>query len=241
MQVMMRDCFEINEPFNYGSFGKVYRTNIDGKNYCYKEFKKQFPKDLIRNIASFTDEEYSKEFLTPLYMVHNFGDTTFSGYLTNYYDGLIEIDDVYERAKKILLLKKAKLSIMKFHKCYGRIHGDLNGSNILFDENDLAYLLDFDSSLRINQQVGSTKSFSMLVEDYLKMYPLDYSLDAYSFNLNTLAILGNSDTFSVLSGIRRGTFSIPEENIMVRKLSRELLLENTKKPYSGQYIIDYID
>lgn len=241
MKVMPREFFEISEPFNYGSFGEVYKTEIDGKTYCYKEFKKQFPQDIIRNIASFTDEEYSKEFLTPLYMVHSFGDTTFRGYLTDYYEGLIEIEDVYERAKKILLLKKAKLSIMKFHKCYGKIHGDLNGSNMLFDENDLAYLLDFDSSLRINQPVGSTRSFSMLVEDYLKLYPLDYSVDAYSFNLNTLAILGKSDPFNVLEGIRKGSFSIPEENIMVRKLSRELLLENPRKPYSGQYIIDYID
>ncbi|MBQ8902406.1 MAG: hypothetical protein IJY87_05045 [Bacilli bacterium] len=241
MRVMPRECFEIDKPFNYGSFGNVYKTEIEGKTYCYKEFKKEFPSDIIRNISSFTDEEYSEEFLTPLYMVHTFGKASFSGYLTNYFENLIEIEDVYERAKKILLLKKAKLTIMKFHKCYGRIHGDLNGSNMLFGENDLAYLLDFDSSLRISQPVGSTRSFSMLVEDYLKLYPLDYSVDAYSFNLNTLAILGKSDPFNVLDAIRKGTFRISEENIMTRKLSRELLLENPRKPYSGQYIIDYID
>ena len=241
MKVLPKEYFEIDKPFNYGSFGEVYKTTIDGQSYCYKEFKKQFSKDIIRNIASFTDEEYSKEFLTPLYMVHAFGDSSFCGYLTKYYDELFEIEDVYERARKIMLLKKAKLSILKFHKCYGRIHGDLNGSNMLFDNANLAYLLDFDSSLRIGQPVGNTRSFSMLVEDYLKLYPLDYSVDAFSFNLNTLAILDKSDPFSVIGKIQKGNFELPEENLMVRKLSRELLLENPRKPYSGEYIIDYID
>jgi len=242
MQVIPREELQVPEkPFNYGSFSSVYKIEYNSKTYCFKQITWAYSKDIWDNISSMTDEIFSPEFLTPLYMVQSKDTHCFDGYLTEFDERLKDIQDIYDRDRKILMLKKARLAILKLHEENNRIHGDLSSSNMLFN-NDLekAFLIDFDSSLKINQQVKNNISFSRPVKEYLKYHPLDFNVDAYSFNLNTLAILGKIDPEIMLLKIADDNFFIPEDNPMIRKLSRELLLGNTRNAYSGEYIIDYV-
>ena len=112
--------------------------------------------------------------------------------------------------------------------------------NILFDDElEKAYLIDFDSCLEINQTLGSTISFSKETIEYLKHNKLDYRLDIYNFNLATLMSLSNKNVVEILEKINEGTSLLIEENKDIKRLSRELILDD-RKTYSGEYIVDYL-
>lgn len=242
MKGVAKEFLGVSSPFKSGRFSNFYMADLEGKQYVYREFKDKIPQDIIRNIANLTDERYSEEYLTPLFLVHNFSKNAFDGYLTEPNDRLITLDEIedYERKKEVL--REAKSIITKLHKYYGRVHGDVNISSILFDtDSEKVFLQNFDNSIKIGQSLESQKFFSEYIKNYLKYNPLDYSVDIYSFNLNTLAILSGLTPHEVIKGLLYGQFNLPEENIMVRKLSKELLLDGTKKKYSGKFIIDYIE
>lgn len=242
MKVIPREVISVKEPFKIGNFGNIYKTEVNKEKYCYKEFKVNYPRDIIKNLADLTNECFSEEYLTPKYMVVDLDENNFNGYLTKDNGSLCAIKKDLEVDKQILLLKKAQLITLKLHSQFGRIHGDLNDENILFSEDNYEpFLLDFDSSLRFGQPVGSLVSFSKPIKDYLKYYSVDYKIDAYSFNLTTLAVLIGCDWMDVLSRISNDDYNFPNENVMTRKLAKEMLLRDTKKPYSGEYIINYID
>lgn len=225
-----------DKPFSHGFFSDIYKVELNGKIYCYKEFNQRYPDDIINNLVEMTYEDFSVEFLTPLFMVLNENGQRYCGYLTEYKENFKKID----KTNKIQLLKNARNIISKFHIDYGRVHGDLTPSNMLFDENGNAYLLDFDSSLKTTQKLGSNNSFLWPVKDFLRLYPLDFSVDAYIFNITTLAVLNNIDITYMLRQMASGNIMIPEINKKIKRLSDELLLKDIRKPYSGEYIIDYV-
>jgi len=239
MKFIEKTDIEIMNLLNYGSFSDVYRAFYCESMYCYKKLLNSYPKDIMINIAKLTEKKLSDEFLIPKFIIGK-NEENFEGYLSPYNPDLIEINDVFSRKRKILMLKKAKLAIEKLHSIYNIIHGDINIGNILFDDElEKAYLIDFDSCLEINQTLGSTISFSKETIEYLKHNKLDYRLDIYNFNLATLMSLSNKNVVEILEKINEGTSLLIEENKDIKRLSRELILDD-RKTYSGEYIVDYL-
>lgn len=225
-----------------GNFSEVRKVIFDNKEYCFKYFTRGYSKDIINNICSLTDIKFKKQYLVPLYMVEtSSGDII--GYLTNYNNKLENIKNVTSRNERILLLKNTKKIIEELHSQYKIIHGDIVKENLLFDiEKKKSFLLDFDSSLKIGTEPQSTDSFRIFVKDYIKYYSHNIGLDIYTFNVTTLMILSNMyQSVDVLfDDIKYGDYHMQEENKEIKKLTKELLLRNTRKEYSGEYIIDYL-
>lgn len=225
-----------------GNFSEVRKAMFDNKIYCFKFFTKGYPKDIIDNIASLTDISFKEQYLVPLYMVEtNSGDII--GYLTHYDETLEKIENIKSREERILLLKDTRKIIEELHKEYKIVHGDLVKENLLFNiQNKKSFLLDFDGSLNIGTTPKSTDSFRMFVKEYLKYYSLNRGLDIYTFNVTTLMILSKMyhsvDVF--FDDVLYGDFHIPEENKDIKRLTKELLLKDIHKPFSNEYIIDYL-
>lgn len=225
-----------------GNFSEVRKVIFDNKEYCFKFFTRGYSKDIIDNICSLTDTRFKEQYLTPLYMV----ETSFDGiigYLTNYNNKLENIKNVTSRNEKILLLKNTKTIIEELHSQYKIIHGDIVKDNLLFDiEKKKSFLLDFDGSLKIGTVPKSTDSFRIFVKDYINYYSHNIGLDIYTFNVTTLLILSNMyQSVDVLfDDIKYGDFHLQEENKEIKRLTKELLLEDTHKPFSNEYIIDYL-
>ena len=240
MNIVSKQDLKYQNLVEHGTFSDIYSVLQSGSEFYYKEFREEYPLDIIKNIAMFTDENYSEEFLTPRYMVRDSETNAFSGYLTNPKKSLYQISEIKNLEEQKILLMQAKSSILKLRYYYGIIHGDLNKKNILIDELNVANILDFDTALRFGQPVGSDSLFPSIIKDYLKYNPFDERIDTYGFNLTTLATILNCDWKEVLSKIYNDDYSIPGETIMCRKLAKELLLTDSKKKYSGEFIIDYI-
>lgn len=227
------------KQFNYGSFSHVFEAYYNGILFCYKQFRKDYPDDILNNLCELTEEDYSNEFVPPLMMVFENGKIV--GYLSDLKKNAIELDEIFDLKKRKLLLKQAKLVLQKLHTKYSRVHGDINHANFIYDEKKMqAYLIDFDSSLKFGQKVGSTISFPSYLMEYLKYYPFDYLADIYEFNLQTLVLLARKNHQDILNGIKDGNYPISEKFPEARKLCRELTLTETNKKISGEFIIDYL-
>ena len=230
---------QIVKQFNYGSFSHVFEAYYNGMLFCYKQFRRDYPEDILKNICEMTEECYSCEFAPPLLMV--FENAKIVGYLCDLKKNTIEIDEIFDIKKKKLLLQKAKIVLTKFHREYKRIHGDINHANFIFDEELMQpYLIDFDSSLKFGQEVGSKVSFPGYLIDYLQYYPFDYLADVYEFNLLTLIILARKNHKVLLEEIKDGIYPVGESLKDVRRLCRELVLDDSRKQISGEFIIDYL-
>jgi len=229
---------QIIRQFNYGSFSHVFEVVFDGKLYCYKQFKIEYPNDILENICQMTEESYSSEFVTPLFVV--FDKNKIVGYLSSL-KRAVELDEIYDIKKKKILLKQAKLTLQKLHRDYERVHGDINHANIIYDEKAMQpYIIDFDSSLKFGQEIKSTFSFPNYLLDYLQYYPFDYLADIYEFNLQTLVLLTRKNHKDLLNDISKAVYPVGEKFVMARKLCRELTLFDTRNKISGEFIIDYL-
>lgn len=227
------------KQFNYGSFSHVFEAYYNGKLYCYKQFRRDYPDDILNNICDMTEEEYDVEFAPPLIIVYD--NEKIIGYLSDLKKETKELDEVFDLKKRKILLMKAKLVLQKLHTKYNRVHGDINHANFIYDEKKMqAYLIDFDSSLKFGQEVGSTISFPSYLMEYLKYYPFDYLVDIYEFNLQTLVLLARKNHQDILKGIKEGNYPISEKFPEARKLCRELTLTETNKKISGEFIVDYL-
>ena len=112
---------------------------------------------------------------------------------------------------------------------------------MLFNELMNAFLLDFDSSLIFGQSYENKLSFRLFVQDYLKYYQPDKNMDIYTFNVTTLKMLSDCPRVKLLlDDIATDEFNMFQDKKEVKKLMKELLLRDTRKEYSGEYIIDYL-
>ena len=248
MEVINIRDIKKGDYFNFGAFSNVYKVEIDGKMYAYKEYKKSINL-IVKNIVSeLTEEDYSGCFLTPKYLIESSSGQNILGYLSEYDNNLKDIDDIFDKSKKIRLLKNAKEILIRWHNESKRIHGDINSSNMLFDEEkEKSYFLDFDTSLKINTKFNKNYDiddfpFSDYVYEYLAYYPFNEEIDTYMFNLTTLLILSNKSSFlDLMEVIRFEKLDIIKENKDVKRLSKKLLFIDTKKSFGKDYIIDYIN
>ena len=91
------------------------------------------------------------------------------------------------------------------------------------------------------QNYENKQSVRLFVQRYLKYYPMSRNMDIYTFNVTTLKMLGNYPEINTLfEDIAKDKFYMFQENKNIKRLTKELLLRDTKKRYSGEYIIDHI-
>lgn len=230
---------------NKGSYSFVTLVKFCGKVYCYKHLYSFTDPTTIDRIVEFTDMDFPSHFLIPRYIVKN--KDKIEGYLTEYNETLEEIEDCFTKREQIKLLKSARKLTDILHKELRYIHGDLHYGNMLFDRSNFdSYIFDFDFSFKIGDSPTIIKDFKQVLKDYLKYYPYDEKVDSYLFNISTLHILNRDkdknsmDDYDLLCMIEQERYDIPETNDDVKRLSKELLLQDTRKPYSGEYIIDYL-
>ena len=243
MKILSVNELEVIKFLNTGTYSLVSLVKFDNKIYCYKFFRYPYSdNNIIDRIAKLTDINFPEKFLVPLYMVKDgFG---ISGYLSNYNENLLEINDCFMRDEQIKLLKSARNLSSFLHDELKYIHGDLHYGNLLCNKDNLStYFLDFDFSMKIGDVPNIIDDYSELVQYYLQYYPFDKNVDIFLFNLSTLHILKNEYAWDddLLYAIFNDSYEIPEMNNDVKRLSKELLLRDISKPYSGEYIIDYID
>ncbi len=237
--VNFRDII-LGDKIGRGASGEVRKCTFDGNQYCIKILEKTYPRSVVSNIRNMTSKDFTKEYFVPLYVVE--GTTgNFFGYLMNYDEKLKEASKLKELREKLIFLKRARDVIDKLHIEYKRVHGDLVSENMLYDEIFNSFLIDFDSSLKFGKKYEDKQTVRLFVQDYLKYYPVDKNMDIYTFNVTTLKMIGNIPRVDILlDDIAEGEFFMFQENEDIKKLTKELLLRDTRKKYSGEYIIDHI-
>lgn len=143
--------------------------------------------------------------------------------------------------KQIRYLKIAKHLVVNLHNEFKYIHGDISASNIIVDDNVKVYLCDFDTAIKFGQEPSDYTWYSDNLLKYFYYYKFDERVDIYKFNLMTIAVLLNKYEHEVFSLIEQDKLGDLGENKNVKRLAKELLLQDTRKPYSGEFIIDYLE
>jgi len=240
MRVVNYKALKEFEFLDYGNFSNVFKVKFYDEYFAYKEFKKLYDNVIIDNICEMTEVDFGEHYLTPFYMVEKELHWRFPGYLMYCPD---DIEDLWMVVNnRLRYLKFAKLLVQNLHKEHKYIHGDVNPSNFFVNtDEDLVYLGDFDSTLKIGQEPETKFSFSNFTREYLKYYKFDEKIDVYNFNLTTLSVLLNKSEEEIFELLLTDNCDLLESNQDVKKLSKELLLLDTRKPYSGEYIVDYLD
>lgn len=242
MNVIKENQINCIRQFNFGAFSYVYQVELNGIEYAYKKYNDFFSSSFLNAIVPLMEEKLPEEFLIPKFIVESTKGTN-RGYLSLFKDNLQELDEVYEKNIKIKCLKNARDLLEELHKTYKIVHGDIHGGNVQFDVANLKpYFLDFDMSFHIGEELTNKKErdFSDNAYFYLKYGKLDYNLDVYMFNLMTLSLMsGMYSESEILELLQDGSLDMRDMNADVKRLSKELVWDNSKKEYSGEYIIDY--
>lgn len=230
---------QVKEQFEFGGFSTVHKAYYNNVLYCFKKFTSEYPSYILENLKELTEMNFSDEFVVPKVLVtHN---NEILGYLSDLKENTGDITDFCDIELQKILLKKSKLVLQKLHHDYKRIHGDLNLSNFIYSFYTLKpYLIDFDSSLKFGSEVKCLTSFPESLLDYLKYYQLDYLADIYEFNLLTLSVIEKKWPWQILDEMNDGVYNFDDKPKEVRRLCRELSLEDTTKKISGEFIIDYL-
>lgn len=222
----------------YGGSTKIFTADYNNHNYCYRVYKECFiDKIMLRRMGALTEEEFSEEYLKPYYMV----DKT-KGTLSEYVKNTQNLGFICDRNKLLRYLRISKILLLNLHKEYKYIHGDISSSNILVNDDEVkTYICDFDTATKIGQAPIDWTWFSDNLLLYFHYYKFDEKVDIYKFNLMTMAVLLNKyehEVFPLIEQNELGEFGADKN---VKRLAKELLLLDARKPYSGEFIIDYLD
>lgn len=241
------DIKELNilRKLNKGTFCNVYLVEFDGKQYCYKEIVYSYADDKsMVKLCDLTEQSFDKQFIVPEFMVFVSARCLFTGYLSKYDPNLVSIFNPFSREEKIKLLRSVRNNIEELHKNYNIIHGDLHLKNILCHKYNLeTALIDFDFSQMYGEVPSNFSNYGIAMQNYVKKFLFDFNADIYYFNLSTFMLLAEIERGSyddLMSTIFKGQYYFSEMNNDVKYLIKELTLEDTRKSYSGKYIIDYI-
>jgi len=245
MKIINFRDLKIIKKINYGNYSDIFLIEYCGKQYCYKHFTYLYDDiETIDRLGKFTETKLDKHFIVPLLMVENTSGTRITGYITEYDKNLVDIEECFSRNEKIILLKSIKEKIELLHKELRIIHGDIHLSNVLCDKKSLdTYLIDFDLSLPKGVYPYTILDYSAAATYFIRKYGFNEDLDKYIFNFATFQLLSNIDEMTEITynRIKNDQYNILESNKDVKRLVKELVLENNKKHYSGEYIIDYIN
>lgn len=225
-----------------GNFIRLFTAEFNENLYAYLVFKElQYDNWMIENIGDLTEEAFSEEFLSPLYLVGKPNKFRFNGMLGRYEKDAYDLGFIKERSKLLKYLKIAKEVLLKLHNEFKYIHGDVSSSNFIVDQTmDKVFMCDMVTATKIGMAPKSYWYLSIDLDDYLKYYGFNKELDIYKFNLMTLAVLTDEYERDVFDLILNDKITFLEENKNVKRLAKELLLPDTRKSYSGEFIIDYM-
>jgi len=226
-----------------GNYARLFTAELDKKLYAYLVFKDlQYDNWMIENIGELTEENFSEEFLSPLYLVGKSYKYRFNGILCNYKKEASDLGFIKGHAKLLKYLRKSKEVLLKLHNEFKYIHGDVSASNLLVDKDeDKVYMCDMVTAIKVGKTPKSYWYLSMDLDNYLRYYGFNKGMDIYKFNLMTLAVLTDKYEQEVFELLENDKIDFLEGNKEAKRLSKELLLENARKPYSGEFIIDYLD
>ena len=245
MRIVDIKDLKIIRRLNKGTFSNVYIVELDDKKYCYKEIVHPYADDnSMVKLCDMTDESFENQFIIPKFMVFSSARSLFTGYLSIYAPNLVSIFNPFTREEKIKLLKSVRNNIEILHNNYNIVHGDLHLKNILCHKNVFeTALIDFDFSQRCGEAPSTFCNYGIAMQNYVQKFPFDFKADIYYFNLSTFMLLAEIERSyyeETMEIILKEQYYFSEINNDVKKLVRELRLDDTKKSYSGDYIIDYL-
>ena len=235
-----------DSPINFGGHSNIFKCidKYTDQFVCYKEFCSleymNAIKDTILNLIKMYGN-YDYAFPSSIVFDKERCD---KGYITDYYEGYISIDDlVLSHEKKLELIKKARELVEKLHKDYKCLHADLAPWNFLYNEYlDHLVLCDFDTSLFMNKDNKiNDLVHSVITLNYLKYQKLDEGLDIYLFNLFTYAILNNVNFNDVLYMVRNNKYGVLSDNEKAKKILSSYDELNNGKILKKEYIMDFIN
>lgn len=192
------------DEYSSGTFGEIRRCILDGKLYALKTFIDPFYLVGKRMKIEYLSEVNQKELITPKLWVKKDDET--SSYLTDWCDandvGFLKKEENLN--KKIKTLKKAKEAILVMHN-ENIIHGDLVDSNIIVDEKDNCYIIDFDNATYNGYDtfLCDVNDFS---HDFIKKYGIRKEIDIFLFNLITFSVINGCKLETVRQNILQGNF-----------------------------------
>lgn len=223
-----------------GNFSNVYEIMYNNKTYAYKEFKTTFYDfKTIDNIIKLSKQKIDKHYIVPNHIVYG-NKKNMLGYLSKYDKELKTLKSIKSTSQLLDVLKDLKNRIEILHKEYKIIHNDIVKENILISKDLTSYMLDFDSSKKINEIPQNNEMLRLFIKEYIRNFGYDKNIDIYAFNLLCLTQIYNYPNFDMLFHDII-TNKLTSKNKKVQNLYKELILEdNTNKKYSGEYIIDYI-
>ena len=233
-----KDLANVVNTNEYGASVNIFTAFYNNEKYCYRVYKDSFlDKSFIKRIGNLTEEEFSEEYLKPMYLVDKN-----RGNLSRYAENTQDLGFICDKNKLLRYLKISKVLLLNLHKEYKYIHGDISCSNILVNDDEVkTYICDFDTAIKIGQEPCDYTWFSDNLLSYLYYYKFDEKIDIYKFNLMTIAVLFNKYEHEVFNLIEQNKLGEFGEDKNVKRLAKELLLNDTRKSYSGEFIIDYID
>lgn len=236
--ISSKDLKKVVSTKEFGGSVKIFTAFYENKKYCYRVYKECFcDKYFLKRMENLTEEDFSEEYLTPKYLVDRS-----KGNLSIYKENTQNLGFICDRNKLLRYLKISKALLLNFHKEYKYIHGDISSSNILVNDDEAkTFICDYDTTHKIGQEPSDYTWFSDNLLSYFYYYKFDEKVDIYKFNLMTLAVLLNKyehEVFTLIEQNQLGEFS---DDKYVKRFAKELLLLDTRKPYSGEFIIDYLD
>lgn len=236
-----KDKIKITRFFNEvgdGAYGRVYKARYKTKKYAYKKFyQSEFIHDekQILRLEKLCATYDNSNLLLPKYLIEDDG---LEGYLMDYYYGkefLVLFGSSLE--KKIKYLRLAKELIQKINEDYEIVHSDIHFGNILFnDKRKTVALADFDAA-KIDGLESEKENRLKLVNQYLKYNDYDKSVDIYTFNLLTFALINEKNLENVREYLTEPKYiTFFDSNAAIKTLED---MNNFKK--NENYLIDMIN
>lgn len=152
------------------------------------------------------------------------------GFTMEFFNGKTFDNAPKEYLNKLSILKNAKEILKNIHK-NGIIVGDLHGGNILFNNKNEVKFCDIDGMITTRFQ---NKRMNNLEKDYFEVFKIiDEKCDIYLFNLLSLAILLNKNSF-----VSNWIYNIKFGNLELDKIIKSMISLN-KNEYFSKYIVDF--
>lgn len=229
-----------------GSFSFIYKVDYLDAFFAYKEFLDpkyvKFIGNRLHKLSKFFYEETSLVF--PYEFIYKYpNDEYFCGYVIDYLENYDKVSDIQykDENSKIMILKKCRELVDKFHNKYNSIHTDIAPWNFLYNEDsDKVKLIDFDSYINLNNKEKYLSDYySIFAQDYGNCVGIDKDLDIFLFNLMTYSLLTDSDYNRSLENINANKLDyFKSEN--VNKIFNSYKNLDCKKCLKKEYVIDYL-
>ena len=234
------------EIIGFGTSSDVYQCDYFDSLFAFKEFKDpqyvSFINDRIQKLKEYYYDE--TDYVFPYKCIYKSPkDNLFVGYIMDYlfeYKKLSDIDNL-DYNKKIIILKKLRDLVDKFHYKYNFIHTDICPWNIFYNEKkDNLKLFDFDTYIDLGKNDNIVNNlFSEYTYEYAHKVGIDKDLDIFLYNLTVYSFLAGIDYNNALEAINNNKLDF-FDNEHVKKIFEGYKNLECKKTLKKEYVIDYL-